>query len=111
MGRAWRARSVGCSARRSVLRRCAAPRTSWRRSMQPIGSQRRRWHWPPSRFSLQPLAFDLDSALAQAYELGASDLHLKVPSEPRVRLGGTLHRLEGGERITPSETEAVADQV
>ena len=57
------------------------------------------------------MAFDLDAALAKAHELGASDLHVKVPAVPRVRLGGILRPLPGAEPISPAETEQLMHQV
>src|SRR3954470_10200483 len=57
------------------------------------------------------MAFDLDAALAEAHRVGASDLHVKVPSVPRVRLGGVLRPLPDAEPITPAETEALMYQV
>ena len=57
------------------------------------------------------MAFDLDSALHEAIELGASDLHVKVPSRPRVRVSGVLRPLDGSEPVTPGDTEALASQV
>jgi twitching motility protein PilT len=57
------------------------------------------------------VAFDLDLALAQATELGASDLHVKVPAKPRVRIGGILQPLPGGERVSPADTERLMLQV
>ena len=43
-------------------------------------------------------------------ELLGSDLHCKVGSAPRVRVDGTLRRLEGPE-LTPDDTEAMVAQV
>ena len=57
------------------------------------------------------MAFDLDAALAQANQLGASDLHVKVPSVPRLRVGGVLQPLPGAGRVTPADTEELALQV
>ena len=57
------------------------------------------------------MAFDLDAALEQAFTLGASDLHLKVPSRPRVRLQGALRPLEGFEPLTPGDTESLIAHV
>jgi pilus retraction protein PilT len=57
------------------------------------------------------VAFDLDAALAQAHQLGASDLHVKVPSVPRVRVGGILRPLPGADPIKPAETEQLIRQV
>ena len=46
------------------------------------------------------MAFDLDTALETALALGASDLHVKVPAVPRVRIGGRLRELEGFEPVS-----------
>ena len=43
--------------------------------------------------------------------MGASDLHLKVPSPPHVRVGGQLRPLEQFDRMTPGDTEALTAQV
>jgi twitching motility protein PilT len=51
--------------------------------------------------------FDLDAALAEMLELGASDLHLKVPSPPRVRIEGELLELGGWAPLTPDDTDDV----
>jgi twitching motility protein PilT len=57
------------------------------------------------------LLFDLDAALAEAEALGASDLHVKVPSRPRVRVGGVLRPLPGSQPISPAETEGLVYKV
>jgi twitching motility protein PilT len=57
------------------------------------------------------MAFDLDTALETALALGASDLHVKVPSVPRVRISGRLRELEGFGTVTPEDTDAVRDRV
>ncbi len=57
------------------------------------------------------MAFDLDLALETALALGASDLHVKVPSTPRARVSGRLVELEGFQALTPEDTEAVKDRV
>src|SRR4051794_29895507 len=57
------------------------------------------------------MAFDLDAALAEAHRVGASDLHVKVPSVPRVRVGGVLQPLALADPITPAETETLMHQV
>jgi Tfp pilus assembly pilus retraction ATPase PilT len=57
------------------------------------------------------MAFDLDAALAQAHVLGASDLHVKVPSQPRLRIGGVLQPLPESEPVKPADTEALMLQV
>jgi len=53
------------------------------------------------------LSFDLDAALAEATALGASDLHVKVPSRPRVRVAGALRPLADAEPLTPADTEGL----
>jgi len=57
------------------------------------------------------VTLDLDAALAQATALGASDLHVKVPSQPRLRVGGVLRALDGSEPVTPGDTEVLMHQV
>jgi twitching motility protein PilT len=57
------------------------------------------------------VSFDLDAALAQAHALGASDLHVKVPSQPRVRLGGVLKPLPDSQPVTPADTEQLMHHV
>ena len=56
-------------------------------------------------------AFDLDLALRRALELGASDLHVKVPSPPRVRLDGELVDLPGADPLAPEDTDRVFARV
>ena len=51
--------------------------------------------------------FVLDDALRRMVEMGGSDLHLKVPARPQIRLHGTLQPLEGSEPLTPEVTEQV----
>ena len=41
------------------------------------------------------MAFDLERALRAVVEMGGSDLHLKVPAPPLVRLHGGLVPIEG----------------
>jgi twitching motility protein PilT len=57
------------------------------------------------------VAFDLDSALADTIRTGASDLHLKVPSMPRIRVAGELIPLPGYPELTPGDTAGVKDQL
>jgi twitching motility protein PilT len=57
------------------------------------------------------MGFDLDAALARTIELEASDLHLKVPARPRVRIAGELKDLPGYEPLTPADTAEVRDRV
>ena len=54
-----------------------------------------------------PEAFDLDEALREMLLAGASDLHLKVPSPPRVRVDGELRDIAGFAPLTPEDTEAI----
>jgi twitching motility protein PilT len=55
------------------------------------------------------MAFDLDACLTEAVRLGASDVHLKVPSAPRVRIDGELFDLPGYDALKPEDTEALKD--
>jgi twitching motility protein PilT len=54
---------------------------------------------------------DLEALLAFAVERGASDLHLKVPSRPIVRVHGALERVPGFEPLRPADTERFANEV
>lgn len=51
---------------------------------------------------------DLDATLRKAIEMGASDVHVKVPLPPVTRIGGVLAPMRGQERLTPDETRRVA---
>jgi twitching motility protein PilT len=51
---------------------------------------------------------DLDDILRKALEMGASDVHLKVPLPPVTRVGGVLMPMRGEERLTPDEMRRVA---
>lgn len=51
---------------------------------------------------------DLDEILRKAIEMGASDVHLKVPLPPVTRVGGVLMPMRGEERLTPDEMRRVA---
>jgi twitching motility protein PilT len=57
------------------------------------------------------VGLDLDAALDKAVALGASDLHVKVPSPPHVRVQGLLRPLDGFARVTPAQTEEIAARV
>jgi len=57
------------------------------------------------------MAFDLDSALTDTIKVGASDLHLKVPSAPRIRVAGRLMDLPSQDALRPEDTLAVKEQV
>ena len=48
--------------------------------------------------------FDLDAALHTLVESGGSDLHLKVPARPLMRLDGDLVALEGSSPLTDEQT-------
>jgi twitching motility protein PilT len=50
---------------------------------------------------------DVDTALKAVIALEASDLHLKVPAQPTIRLHGSLQPLEGTEPLTPEDTEEI----
>ena len=60
---------------------------------------------------MRAVSLDLDAALAEANALGASDLHVKVPSRPRVRIDGVLKPLPDSEPVTPADTELLMHQV
>lgn len=51
---------------------------------------------------------DLDETLTKALELGASDVHLKVPLPPVTRINGVLSPIRGADRLTPDEVKRVA---
>jgi twitching motility protein PilT len=53
------------------------------------------------------MAFDLEAALNRVIETGGSDLHLKVPSPPLIRVHGRLEPIPGAERLLPADTEEV----
>ena len=50
------------------------------------------------------MAFDLHAALHHLVEVGGSDLHLKVPAMPSMRLDGELRPIPGTERADASRT-------
>jgi twitching motility protein PilT len=51
--------------------------------------------------------FELEPALRRVIEVEGSDLHLKVPSPPLIRLHGQLERIPGADPLTPEDTEKV----
>jgi twitching motility protein PilT len=51
------------------------------------------------------MAFDLDHALRYLIAAEGSDLHLKVPSYPLIRLHGHLEPIPDTERLFPEDTE------
>ncbi len=55
--------------------------------------------------------FDLDAVLAETVRIGASDLHLKVPAVPRVRVAGQLIELPKAPPFESADAEAVRELV
>jgi twitching motility protein PilT len=51
------------------------------------------------------MPFDLDSCLRHLIDEGGSDLHLKVPSPPVIRVDGEMHPIEGLPALQPEDTE------
>jgi twitching motility protein PilT len=51
------------------------------------------------------MSLDLDFCLRHLIENGGSDLHLKVPSPPVIRIDGQMHPIEGLAALTPEDTE------
>ncbi len=54
---------------------------------------------------------DLGALLAHAVERGGSDLHLKVPSRPIVRINGVLAQVPGCEILRPEDTARFAAEL
>jgi twitching motility protein PilT len=57
------------------------------------------------------MAFDLQRTLHRVVEEGGSDLHLKVPAPPLIRVRGDLVPLEGEDPFTPADTERVLREI
>src|SRR5690554_3298488 len=55
--------------------------------------------------------FDIDDALKRLIERDGSDLHVKVPSPPIIRVHGELHPLEEMGELTPDDTERALRQI
>ncbi|MEA2251498.1 MAG: twitching motility protein PilT [Solirubrobacteraceae bacterium] len=53
----------------------------------------------------QPMSLDLDFCLRHLIDENGSDLHLKVPSQPVMRIDGEMRPIEGSERLTQEDTE------
>src|SRR3954464_12695771 len=53
--------------------------------------------------------FDVPAPLKSLVEGGGSDLHLKVPSPPLIRVDGELRPLPGTAPLTPQDTLSVLD--
>jgi twitching motility protein PilT len=51
------------------------------------------------------MTFELDVCLRHLVERGGSDLHLKVPAPPTIRLDGHMHAIDGVDALTPQDTE------
>jgi twitching motility protein PilT len=69
----------------------------------------------PARVALKPAAaaadardmFDLEQALRRVIEIEGSDLHLKVPARPIIRVQGRLEAIPDTEPLGPETTEAI----
>jgi twitching motility protein PilT len=57
------------------------------------------------------MAFDLEAALRRVIEIDGSDLHLKVPARPLIRVMGHLEPIPGTDELTPEDTEAAVRQL
>src|SRR3954463_14209175 len=57
------------------------------------------------------MAFDLEAALKRVIETGGSDLHLKVPSPPLIRVHGKLTPIPDADKLMPNDTEDVFSQM
>jgi twitching motility protein PilT len=51
------------------------------------------------------MSFDLDFCLRHLIDQGGSDLHLKVPAPPVIRIDGHMHPIEGLPVLAPEDTE------
>jgi twitching motility protein PilT len=51
------------------------------------------------------MSFDLHFCLGHLIEKGGSDLHLKVPAPPVMRIDGSMEPIQGLSPLTPEETE------
>ena len=57
------------------------------------------------------MSFDLHFCLHHLTEHGGSDLHLKVPSPPVVRVDGSMHPVDGLAPLTPEDTERAVHEM
>ena len=55
--------------------------------------------------------FKFEKALRELVAAGGSDLHLKVPARPMMRVHGQLHPLEGYSALTPDDTDRVLGEM
>lgn len=54
---------------------------------------------------------DLDRILDEAVAAGASDIHLKSPAEPRIRIAGELIALDGHAPLTAADADFLKNQI
>ena len=54
---------------------------------------------------------NIDELLKLALEKGASDVHLKVPNPPVLRIDGAINPVEGMEPLKPSDIQDVYEQI
>jgi twitching motility protein PilT len=57
------------------------------------------------------MAFDLDYCLRHLIESGGSDLHLKVPAPPVMRVDGAMRAIDGLPRLTGEDTDGAVRQM
>jgi twitching motility protein PilT len=57
------------------------------------------------------MAFDIDQALRYVVEHEGSDLHVKVPAHPVVRVHGVLEPIPDSEPLTPEDTDAALEHI
>ena len=57
------------------------------------------------------MALRLEEILARAVEQGASDVHLKAPSAPRMRIAGELLPMEGHDDLSAADLDELKDEI
>jgi twitching motility protein PilT len=57
------------------------------------------------------MSFDLHFCLHYLIEHGGSDLHLKVPSAPVIRVDGSMNPIDGLAPLTPEDTERAVNEM
>jgi twitching motility protein PilT len=57
------------------------------------------------------MALDLDTILNRAVAAGASDIHLKAPAQPRMRIAGELLAMDAQPALTAADAELLKDQI
>ena len=55
--------------------------------------------------------FEMDSALRTLVDRDGSDLHVKVDSQPTIRVHGELLTLDGYDRLTAEDTEKAFHEI